>query len=289
MAFSGACQGRASRARWDPGGDANSGDDVQWKAATGKARKVPSCVPDYTLDPSAYPYGGAYRATPVQHVSTIMDELDAAGLSWRIYAGLGGNGNSNGYGWAICPTFAGCLYRQSQRHDLVPNTQIVTDAAGGTLPSFAAVTPTQAESEHNLDSMAQGDNWLGSVVSAIEDGPQWGTTVIFLTWDDCGCFYDHVPPPSGFGIRVPMIIISPYAIAGHTDSTVATYASVLAFTEHLFGLPALSSLDGSAYDYSSSFNFSQPALRPVAEVQSRISSSERQQLAANPPDPGDPS
>ena len=85
--------------------------------------------------------------------------------------------------------------------------------------------------------MAVGDNWIGQVVSAIETGPDWASTAIFLTWDDCGCFYDHVAPPTGLGIRVPMIMISPYVKAGTTDSNVASFASVLAFTETVFGLP----------------------------------------------------
>ena len=85
--------------------------------------------------------------------------------------------------------------------------------------------------------MAQGDNWIGSIVNAIEQGPQWTSTAIFITWDDCGCFYDHVPPPPGLGIRVPMLLVSPYAKAGYTDSAAASFASILAYTEHAFTLP----------------------------------------------------
>jgi hypothetical protein len=66
--------------------------------------------------------------------------------------------------------------------------------------------------------MAVGDNWIGQVVSAIENGPQWSSTAIFLTYDDCGFFYDHVAPPSGLGIRVPMIIASPCARPGYTSA-----------------------------------------------------------------------
>ena len=234
--FLGAIPGRARTACSGPGWGCDSGNDTQWKPPSGKVKNVPACVPDYTLDPTRYPYGGAYRATPVAARAHHHGRAEHGRTSWHIYAGLGGSGNNNGYGWAVCPTFAGCLYRQSNSQNLVANTQLATDAAAGTLPNFSVVTPTQANSQHNFDSMTQGDNWLGSAISRSRHGPQWGSTAIFLTWDDCGCFYDHVAPPSGLGIRVPMIIISPYAIAGHTDSNVATYASVLAFTEHLFGL-----------------------------------------------------
>jgi phospholipase C len=272
-----------------PGWGCDSGDDVSWLNAAGQQKTVPSCVPDPSLNPVQYPYGGAYEATPVQHVPTIMDEMDTAGLSWRIYAGLGGNDNSNGYGWSICPTFADCI-DTSQAQDMVPNTDVLSDAAAGTLPDLSIVTPTQAQSQHNLDSMTKGDNWIGQIVHAVEKGPDWSSTAIFITWDDCGCFYDHVAPPagSGLGTRVPMIIVSPYAKAGHTDSHVASFASVLAFTEHAFGLPALSQVDADAYDYQDSFDFSQKPLPGVKMVVTKISAAEERHLRADPPNPNDP-
>ena len=77
--------------------------------------------------------------------------------------------------------------------------------------------------------------------SAIDEQARLDTTAIFITYDDCGCFYDHVPPPPGSGIRVPMVIVSPYAKPAFTDSKAASFASILAFTEHLFGLEPLGS------------------------------------------------
>jgi phospholipase C len=125
------------------------------------------------------------------------------------------------------------------------------------------------------------------VVGAIEHGPEWDSTAVFLTWDDCGCFYDHVVPPAGDSVRIPMIIVSPYAIAAHTDSTDATFASVLAFTEKDFHLPALAALDAGSYDYSGSFNFSQRPLPPVPLVARTIPQAERRYLAAHPAPPDD--
>jgi phospholipase C len=270
-----------------PGWGCESGDDTDWISPAGKRIRVPSCIPDPALNPSVYPYGGAYRSTSVPHVATIMDELDADGLSWRIYGGIGGIDNSNGYGWSICPSFAGCIYTQQARN-LVDNSEVITDATSGILPNFSVVTPTQENSEHNNDSMIQGDNWLGQEVSAIENGPDWASTAIFITWDDCGCFYDHVAPPSGHTIRVPMIIVSPYAMPAHTDSNIASYSSVLAFTEHNFGLPPLSSLDAAAYDYSDSFDFTQKPLAPVHMITKTISSTEKQFLLQHPANPNDP-
>ena len=130
------------------------------------------------------------------------------------------------------------------------------------------IAPAGPDSQHNNDSMIQGDNYIGQVVRAVENGPNWSSSAVFITYDDCGCFYDHVLPPAGLGLRVPMVIVSPWARPGFTDHTTASYASMLAFIEHTFALSPLTRADGTAYDYSGAFNYSQTPLRP-AEVSSR--------------------
>jgi phospholipase C len=216
-----------------------------------------------------------------------MDRLDAAGLSWKLYTAQPGPENLTGYGWAICPSFAECL-DGPQKQRMVPNTDVLTDAAHGTLPSFSVVTPDQGNSQHNSDSMAVGDNWVGQVVSALEHGPEWSSTAVFLSWDDCGCFYDHVPPPGALGIRVPMIIASPYARAGFTDSTVASYNSVLAFTEAAYGLPNLTGNDAAAYNYMRAFNFTQAPQAGVGMTTTTVSPAELDHIRKHPPDAQDP-
>jgi phospholipase C len=205
-----------------------------------------------------------------------MDELDQAGLSWKLYTGEAGDGDS-GYLWAICPYFAQCLYTQ-QRANMVRQDQVLQDAANGTLPNYSVVLPTRSNSQHGTWSMAQGDNWIGQVVSAIQNGPNWNSTAIFITYDDCGCFYDHVPPPPGFGIRTPMVIVSPWVKPRYVDSVQASYASLLAFTEHNFGLPALSDRDRTAYDYRNSFNFLQQPLAPAPMTTTKLSRAETLRL-----------
>jgi phospholipase C len=238
----------------------------------------PACVPDYNLDPVRFPYGGAYRSTPVKPIPTVMDELDQAGLSWRIYSTTKAG---DGYNWATCPMFAGCLYT-SQHSNLVPRKRVLTDAQLAGLPAFSLVFPTNSLSQHNSFSMAQGDNWIGRVVSAIENGPDWRSTAIFITYDDCGCFYDHVAPPRGFGIRVPMVTVSPYAKPGFVDSKRASFASLLAFTEHNFGLPALGSKDATAYDYANTFDYQQAPSPRVRMITTHLSARERHRLRTMP-------
>jgi len=82
--------------------------------------------------------------------------------------------------------------------------------------------------------------------------------------------------------------VSKYARAGYTDSTPATLASFLAYTEHTFGLPSLGAADAAAYDFANSFDYSQQAARPVPMTRTSIPPSERLRIAARWPPVNDP-
>jgi phospholipase C len=232
----------------------------------------PACIPQ--KDGS-----GPYRDSPVPWVPTIMDRFDQAGLSYRLYTP---KINEMGYLWSICPTFADCIFTP-QADSMVPTAQFLTEAAAGTLPQLSFVIPTGLDSQHNSSSMLEGDNWIAENVSAVMNGPQWSSSIIFLTWDDCGCFYDHVPPPDGLGLRVPMIVISPYAKAGYVDSNVASIPSMLAFVERTFGVAPLSPRDATAYDYSDSLDFSQRPRDGIDLPQHPVPSWELEWIRAHPP------
>ncbi len=276
-----------------PGWGCDSGDTAQW-SSTGLSPwlREPSCVPAPQGSPEVASEPPAVQTSPVPWVPTMMDNLQQTGHTFKIYGAAKGK---SGYGWAVCPTFADCLYT-NQANNMVPAANVVTDAQSGNLPNFSLLMPssgpTGPTSQHNGTSMAVGDNWIGQVISAIENGPDWDSTAIFLTWDDCGCFYDSVAPPANLGIRVPMILISPWTITGHTDHNVATWASMLAFTEHVLGVPPLNSADKNAYDYLQSFNFAQTpaqiARHEVALTQHQVPAASIAQVDANPPDPDDP-
>jgi len=219
--------------------------------------RVPSCVPR----PDGY---GPFRTSPVTPIPTIFDRLTSAGLSWKLYTDVATSGT--GYIWSICPYLAECLYDPNNHNrrdpNWVPRSTFTTDAAAGTLPAYSVVIPDYALSQHNETSMVAGDNYLEHLVSAVMNGPpaQWNSTVIFITYDDCGCFYDHVAPPagSGLGIRLPMVIVSPKARASFVDHTQASFDSMLAFVENNWALLPLSSSDANAYDFCHSFVFTMP-------------------------------
>jgi hypothetical protein len=279
-----------------PGWGCDSGRVIGWiNPTTGTTVRAPSCVPDYSLPKAQYPFGGAFEATPAPHIPAVMDELTSAGLSWRIYSGMGGvgdksSGNQYGYGWDPCAYFAQCLYTTEHNNNVNDDSdQALTDIDAGKLANFTLITPTQVQSEHNGDSMAAGDNWLGGLLTAIEGCPEWDSTAVFVTWDDFGGFYDHVVPPAGLGLRVPLLIISPYARPGYTDSTPAEFASVLKFTEETFRLPAMSTEDAGAYDFSNAFDFSMKPRHPeIKAVVTQIPQSEVGYLKAHPVPEDDP-
>ena len=261
----------------------DSGKTVLWHG-----QQVPSCIPDPAL---SLPHGGAFESTPVPYVPTILDRLAAAGLSWRLYGATCATESvssqgletctsaTSGYIWATCPSFAECLYHQES--GMSQDTQFPADAKAGNLPAFSLVTPAKGvNSWHNGYSITQGDNYLGNLVRAVMDGPDWSSTAIFITFDDCGCFYDQVPPgtnPDGTpqGPRMPLVIVSPYARPGYTDTTPTTFAGILAYTEHTFGLRSLSKNDASAYDFTNAFNYSQAPLKPVQMTNTALPPSAR--------------
>ena len=107
---------------------------------------------------------------------------------------------------------------------------------------MAWLTGPNERTEHPNYATCDGENWTVDKINSIMQGPDWGSTAIFLTWDDFGGFYDHVAPPRidsfGLGPRVPMIIISPYAKAGVITHTGYEFSSVLRFIEEIFDLLA---------------------------------------------------
>jgi phospholipase C len=111
-------------------------------------------------------------------------------------------------------------------------------AKAGTLPAVSWVVPSGAVSEHPPAPVSNGQSYVTSLVNAAMSGPDWNSTAIFLAWDDWGGFYDHVDPPTvdanGYGLRVPGIVISPYAKAGYIDHQTLSFDAYDKFIEDDF-------------------------------------------------------
>ena len=276
----------------------DSGKLAPWTDPSDSTIKyIPSCVPDQNGNMYDWYLSQTGPHPIADHVPTIMDLLDQHGVSWKIYAPTAASDEWRfGYGRAICPTFWDCLSTNQAKKVESPGDFIV-DAQMNQLPAVSYLLPYDFNSQHNTFSLIKGENWIASVVNAVAANPDtWGSTAIFLTYDDCGCWYDHVPPPQSenpygpLGIRVPMVIISPYAKPHFVDHNTASFASLLSYIEHNWGLPGLSTLpggagarEGLAYDYHDSFNYSQTALRPVRLPTHAVPSSSIRYMRLHPP------
>lgn len=207
---------------------------------------------------------------PCFDFETLGDELISAGVSWLYYAPVF---NTLGYNFNTYDTINHIRNTSLWSQYDVPTSQFLTDVAGGTLPSVSWLIAGGVDSEHPPNSMCEGENWTVQQVNAILQSPLYkNNTAIFITWDDFGGFYDHVDPPAvdeyGLGLRVPLIIISPYARKGAGGSgmishTQYEFSSVLKFIEEDFGVPPLTTRDASANDTTDSFNFTQVPRAPL--------------------------
>ena len=139
--------------------------------------------------------------------------------------------------WNPLPAF-GDVRRDGQVGNIVTTRHIFADAAAGKLPAVSWVTPSEDDSEHPPANIAAGQEHVTNVINAIMRSPDWHSTAIFLAWDDWGGFYDHLAPPTvdaqGYGLRVPGIVISPYAKRGHIDHHTYSFDAYLKFIEDDF-------------------------------------------------------
>jgi phospholipase C len=139
--------------------------------------------------------------------------------------------------WNPLPSFTD-VRQDGQLGDIAPIRQFLPAARQGTLPAVSWVIPNARDSEHPSATVSAGQAHVTRVINAIMRSPDWNSTAIFLSWDDWGGFYDHVEPPTvdalGFGLRVPGIVISPYAKKGFIDHQILSADAYTKFIEDDF-------------------------------------------------------
>jgi phospholipase C len=207
--------------------------------------------------------GGTSNVRPCFDFLTEGDLLSRKRIPWSFYSATP---LQNGYLWSAYSAID--RYRNDperwQQH-VFPVDNLVRDIKDQRLAPVTWITPRYEVSEHPEYSLCNGENWSTKVIDAIMNSPMWKSTAIFVTWDDYGGFYDHVPPPQvdgfGFGLRVPLLLISPYAKQGVIDDHLGDFSSVLRFIEDNWSLTQLSKRDAGANDLSYDFDFRQ-APRP---------------------------
>jgi phospholipase C len=139
--------------------------------------------------------------------------------------------------WNPLPYFD-TVWQDHQVADIQSVTNFYSAATHGTLPAVSWVVPSSDVSEHPPARVSAGQSYVTSLVNAVMRSPDWNSTAIFLAWDDWGGFYDHVPPPrvdrNGYGLRVPAIVISPYAREAYIDHQTLSFDAYVKFIEDDF-------------------------------------------------------
>src|SRR4029450_698529 len=163
---------------------------------------------------------------------------ETAGLSWAYYAAEPGQ---PGYFWNALNGIEGVFHTDLWRPERIRSVdRLPQDIRAGRLPAVTWVTPRFELSDHPPESTCFAHNWLTDIVNAVMESDDWEHTAIFLTWDEWGGFYDHVPPPEvddlGFGFRVPMLVLSPFARKGYVDDAEGEFSSPLRFVADNWGL-----------------------------------------------------
>jgi phospholipase C len=139
--------------------------------------------------------------------------------------------------WNPLPYFD-TVRQDGQESNIQSVGNFYSQAKTGNLPAVSWVVPSGAVSEHPPGATSAGQAYVTSLVNAVMAGPDWNSTAVFVSWDDWGGFYDHVPPPSvdenGYGLRVPGLVISPYAKKGYIDHQTLSFDAYAKFIEDRF-------------------------------------------------------
>ena len=179
--------------------------------------------------------------------------LHRAGVSWGYYLDDGGEPDCEDPGALRCPVVHQSATAPSIWNPLPSFTTVHLDgelariqglaafrtqAKEGKLPAVSWVIPNNTDSEHPPAKVSDGEAYVTTLVNELMQSPDWKSTAIFISWDDWGGFYDHVVPPrvdgSGYGLRVPGLVISPYARQGFIDHQTLSFDAYLKFIEDDF-------------------------------------------------------
>jgi phospholipase C len=183
--------------------------------------------------------------------------------------------------WNPLPHFT-TVHQDNELGNIQSLNKFFAAARSGTLPAVSWINPAQLVSEHPPGLVSAGQTYVTGLINAIMEGPNWNSTAVFLSWDDWGGFYDHVPPPvvdgNGFGIRVPAMVISPYARHGLIDHQTLSHDAYNKFIEDVFlrskrldpatdgrpdPRPSVREANPLLGDLTNDFDLNQPAGQPM--------------------------
>lgn len=252
---------------------------------------APSSVITWTVDIHGNqnengPYPCSNKFPNYSSYSTLATLLDKAGVSWKYYTPCfsakaqpgcspssdcsGSLPNCNGSLLDAFDAIYPVRYGKEWGANVSwPETNVFSDISGGKLPAVSWIIPADANSDHPNQPCGcdNGPAWVASVVNAVGQSKYWKSSVVVVIWDDWGGFYDNAAPPffdkfGGLGFRVPMLVISPYDIAGgsgggYISHTQYEFGSILAYIEQNWNLGNLGTSDARATSIGDVFNYKQ--------------------------------
>ncbi|MBI3503197.1 MAG: sulfatase-like hydrolase/transferase [Proteobacteria bacterium] len=224
-----------------------------------------------TMEPVGGPHDPKIKKElllPVQTMPTIGDRLSAKKIPWAWYSGgwreaEAGQEKPGTFSYHHQPLAFFQPYQKGQpgraRH-LKDLADFEADIDGGKLPPVAFYKPRRGINQHpSASNVKESDQHLADLLARLEKSPQWKKMVVVVTYDENGGFWDHVSPPKrdrwGPGVRVPALVISPFAKKGHVDHTPYDTTSILKLIENRFGLAPLGTADGGANGMTGAFVF----------------------------------
>jgi len=194
---------------------------------------------------------------------TLPDQLQAAGVGWGYYSGFDPKAF---WLWNPLPGFATVEHSAAMRSHLATTGRFFRDLRDGRLPPVAWITPNKLESEHPPADIGVGMWYVTDLLNAIGKSPYWRDTLVVVTWDEYGGFYDGERPRQvnafGLGFRVPALLVSPYVRPGRVDHTAYDFASVLKYADEVVHLPYLNANVAQARSIGFAIHTAQAPLPP---------------------------
>lgn len=224
-----------------------------------------------TMEPVGGPHDPKIKKElllPVQKLPNIGDRLSDKGIPWAWYSGgwreaEAGQEKPGTFSYHHQPFAFFERYQKGrperERH-LKDLADFEADIARGTLPPVAFYKPRRGINQHpSASNIADSDKHTADLLAKLEASPQWKNMVVIVTYDENGGFWDHVPPPKrdrwGPGVRVPALVVSPFAKRGHVDHTPYDTTSILKLIETRFAVAPMNAADGGANGMTGAFAF----------------------------------